>query len=172
MRVIDAAIRYRVEFEKAQRGGTGSGGYVVARAQMFMAIDEYSNHELAEPSKTRTNLISPETAHEAEGWAKKFALTDAGEVFRQIYYAWRRWSRHPIEPVDNEGLTSDEIEADLERTHQSISARVNALKNAGWLVDSGQRRATRSGRQAIVWTPSQQAIQWVAEHGLPIPVSP
>lgn len=171
MRVIDAAVRYRVEFERAQRMSSGNGAYIAARAQMFMAIDEYSKHELAEPSATRTNLLSPETAHEAEGFAKRFALTDAGEVFRQIYYAWRRGVRR--DPTwDDNGLTTDEVEAALERTHQSISARVNALKNAGWIIATEEKRKTRSGGQAQVYTPTQAAIAFVNAHGLPIPVSP
>ena len=44
----------------------------------------------------------------------------------------------------------------MERTHQSISARVNEFKDTGWIIDSGTRRKTRSGRAAIVWTPDDR----------------
>ena len=55
------------------------------------------------------------------------------------------------------GLTVDALEQTLNRSHQSVSARVNELRNKGWLVDSGRKRTTRSGRKAIVWSPSEQA---------------
>lgn len=47
--------------------------------------------------------------------------------------------------------TCDEVEQILEGTHQSISAAINALMNAGFILASGERRLTRSRRQAIVW---------------------
>jgi hypothetical protein len=110
---------------------------------------------------------------------KQFALTDAGAVFAKIYFAWRR-SRRLQErmnvyrgtnyPVENDGLTTEEVEEALERKHQSISPRVNELRDTGWLVDSGERRKTSSGRNAIVWTPTQAALEAVDEHGLPIVV--
>lgn len=59
------------------------------------------------------------------------------------------------------GLTCDQVEIALHGSHQSMSARVNELRDKGWIVDSGTKRKTRSGRLAIVWTPSQAA----KEHG-------
>lgn len=53
--------------------------------------------------------------------------------------------------------TSDEIEAALGIPHQSASARINDLLNGGWILDTGQRRRTRSGSLAIAWTASDQA---------------
>lgn len=55
------------------------------------------------------------------------------------------------------GLTCDEIEKMMDGKHQTISARVNELRDKGWIKDSGQRRPTRSGRNAIVWIPSYEA---------------
>lgn len=55
------------------------------------------------------------------------------------------------------GTTCDELEISLGMIHQSCSARVNELMNSGWIFDSGFRRKTRNGRNAIVWLP--------AEHG-------
>lgn len=49
------------------------------------------------------------------------------------------------------GATCDEVEVALELRHQTASARINELAEAGRVYDSGQRRKTRSGRQAIVW---------------------
>lgn len=47
-------------------------------------------------------------------------------------------------------LTCDEVIA-LGFSHQSASATINALMRDGYLVDSGERRLTQSGRKAIVW---------------------
>lgn len=52
------------------------------------------------------------------------------------------------------GLTVDQLEQLLNRSHQSVSARVNELRDKGWVRDSGFRRPTRSGRKAIVWIPT------------------
>lgn len=49
------------------------------------------------------------------------------------------------------GATCDEIERDTGLSHQTASARVRELAQAGTIRDSGQRRLTRSGRKAIVW---------------------
>lgn len=49
------------------------------------------------------------------------------------------------------GATSDEIEHVFDMLHQTISPRVYELAKAGFIVDSGKRRSTRSYRRAIVW---------------------
>lgn len=53
-----------------------------------------------------------------------------------------------------DGFTDDEMEQIMGRTHQSVSATRNTLMRKGYLVDSGVRRRTRSGNDAIVyvWT--------------------
>lgn len=50
-----------------------------------------------------------------------------------------------------EGVTDDEIEQRLGFLHQSASAARNSLMNDGWLYDTGIRRRTRSGEEAIAW---------------------
>ena len=49
------------------------------------------------------------------------------------------------------GATDDEVETALGLAHQTASARRNGLVADGWLLDSGRRRPTRSGADAIVW---------------------
>lgn len=49
------------------------------------------------------------------------------------------------------GLTCSEVETKLKMSHQTASARVNALRDKKEIVDSGQTRKTTSGRSAIVW---------------------
>lgn len=52
---------------------------------------------------------------------------------------------------DAGGLTCDECEERLALKHQTCSARVYELKGSGRIRDSGMRRKTRSGRNAVVW---------------------
>lgn len=49
------------------------------------------------------------------------------------------------------GATCDEIERRLGMRHQTCSARVHALDRGAAIVDSGERRKTRSGRRAAVY---------------------
>lgn len=49
------------------------------------------------------------------------------------------------------GATDDELEVALGLPHQTASARRNGLRDDGWLTDSGRKRPTRSGVDAIVW---------------------
>lgn len=50
-----------------------------------------------------------------------------------------------------EGLTCQEVESNLGMLHQTASARIYDLHQAGAIVDSGKRRETKSKRWAIVW---------------------
>lgn len=58
------------------------------------------------------------------------------------------------------GATCDEIEQIFKFTHQGASARVRELNQTNKIIDSGDRRRTRSGRKAIVWiaAPKQMAL--------------
>ena len=50
-----------------------------------------------------------------------------------------------------DGLTCDDLESLLDLKHQTCSARVYDLHTTGRIVDSGRKRATRSGTAATVW---------------------
>ena len=50
-----------------------------------------------------------------------------------------------------DGATCDELEVTMNGRHQSISATLTYAKKNRLIVDSGERRPTRSGRAAIVW---------------------
>jgi len=49
------------------------------------------------------------------------------------------------------GFTADEAEINLEMKHQTCSARIRELVQLGFIVDSGRRRDTSSGRPARVY---------------------
>ena len=55
------------------------------------------------------------------------------------------------EIVKRGGATCEEIVIGESMRTQTVSARINDLHRAGWVVDSGERRKTTSGRNAIVW---------------------
>lgn len=50
------------------------------------------------------------------------------------------------------GATCDECEVALRLAHQTASARIKGLRDASLLRNSGNRRPTRTGSQAVVWT--------------------
>ena len=49
------------------------------------------------------------------------------------------------------GRTADELAERLHMDRYSIQPRTSELKRKGLIRDSGQRRANRSGKLAIVW---------------------
>lgn len=48
------------------------------------------------------------------------------------------------------GMTCDQVEATLQMLHQTISARINELVKRGYLIETGNKRLTRSGFPARV----------------------
>ena len=57
-----------------------------------------------------------------------------------------------------QGITDDAIERRLRIAHSTASSARNWLVNAGWLHDSGFRRKTAAGRNAIVWALTPAAL--------------
>ena len=75
--------------------------------------------------------------------AARKALGRTGSQRRAIY--------EEIRSRGSDGLTCDEICCILQMLVQSATPAINTLARDGWLKDSGMRRETRSGREAIVW---------------------
>ena len=57
------------------------------------------------------------------------------------------------------GMTCQEVEQGLCMRHQTASARIWELRKRGAIKDSGKRRKTSSGRNAIVWVISSTVIE-------------
>jgi predicted transcriptional regulator len=115
---------------------------------LCLAVDRYMNLSLQEAATAAVSRRHPETSHHAAA-----SLTNVGAIARKVF--------DEIALVFEEsgtGLTSDQVEQILGGRHQTISARVNELRERGWITDSGLRRPTRSGRKAIVWKPTQKAM--------------
>ena len=56
-----------------------------------------------------------------------------------------------LESLVDENYTCDELEVLLEAKHQSMSAQIRKGVLDGDIEDTGEKRPTRSNRQAIVW---------------------
>lgn len=61
-----------------------------------------------------------------------------------------RWKVYSLIEASPDGLTCDEVEIAIRRTHQTVSARITELKAEGRLIVVG-RRPTRSGSTAGVY---------------------
>lgn len=64
------------------------------------------------------------------------------------------------------GMTCAELEARLRRSHQTVSPAVNFLEERGWIRDSEKRKKTPLGQPAIVWEPTEAAIEHIRAAGL------
>lgn len=73
-----------------------------------------------------------------------------------------------VDAIRKRPSTDDELEVELGRMHQSVSATTNRLRADGWLEavtvgDVPLLRKTRSGNDAQVWTLTEAANQRVRE---------
>lgn len=81
------------------------------------------------------------------------SIAPVSSAIRVRIYEW-------IRARGRRGATCDEVEEALGLRHQTASARVRELVRSGALVDSGQRRRTRSGRTArVVVTPLSGSLR-------------
>ena len=79
------------------------------------------------------------------------ATTLAATQRAQLRAGTQRQRVYDLVKTSADGMTDDELELVTGKAHQSVSATRNSLMNDGWLVDSGRRRRTRYGNDAIVW---------------------
>lgn len=77
--------------------------------------------------------------------AARAAAPKASEKAGQVYELLRRREHM------HRGLTADEIEVAARMHSNTVTARVRGLVLEGWVYDSGQKRPTRTGRNAVVW---------------------
>ena len=142
VRVIDAARYYR--------HGASSEAY---RA-LVLAVDELDQINLNAPTKARAVRKAPETSHEAAAYWDGRAGKPAYRILMSLRAAHLRGMV---------GLTCDQLEQDLHLPHTTCSARVNQLRDEGWIVDSGERRPTRSNQPAIVWKATMSGLYELVE---------
>lgn len=139
--VINAAHEYVADPQ-------GPGTY----RQLIAAVEEHERLGLEMPGTAIIANDATTTSSEAP------KLSDLGKMARECL--------DEIMTVHNNGgigLTCDQLEQVMRREHQSVSARVNELRDKGWLMDSQVKRKTRRNRPAIVWMPTYRARVQAAE---------
>lgn len=61
------------------------------------------------------------------------------------------------------GRTDEELMRQLQMMLNTVRPRRNELLGAGWVADSGKRRRTATGSEAVVWVLTEQGLaQWRA----------
>jgi len=108
---------------------------------------------LGDPSAA-VALHAPSTSHQAAARAALKAGRNKHRLFWMIFDS-------------EDGLTDYEMERILARTshggrHQSVSAARNSLMKDGYVEDSGRRRPTDTGNDAIVWVLTSWAADRIA----------
>jgi hypothetical protein len=99
-----------------------------------------------------TSRAHPDTSHAAAASLPGYGTT----LYTVLQAVWA---------AGEHGRTDDELEAETNMSHQTVSAARNRLCAHGWLIhvsdDRGQRvtRPTRSGRAATVWRLTAAAAQ-------------
>ena len=149
MELIDAALgRYAV---LADQRSTASQ-HQAASQRLHNACVAYERMGLDATSQPAFSHNSTDTSAEAGASMNTHVGRLARQCFDEIGAVYRN---------GGVGLTVDQLEQVMHGKHQTISARVNELRNKGWLADAGIKRPTRSGRPAIVWTPTVQALYFL-----------
>ena len=117
--------------------------------RLVEAVRKYRDFEMESVGRTVVPFPASDTSAEA-----------AASVERKVGpLAQRCWDLIRLSyESGKEGLTCDDLEVWLQGRHQTVSPRVNELRDKGWIVDSGKRRRTRSGRLAIVWRPTSMSL--------------
>ena len=85
------------------------------------------------------------------GWSNPTTSKDAAKSMEPKAAALRLRMLAEIQVRGTFGGTCDELEQAMSLSHQTASARLRELALAGKIVDSGDKRKTRSGRAAIAW---------------------
>lgn len=150
--VIDAAeqvIGFWDNMHLVQRDGfNGYPQYMALRD----AVEALRALGMELPGEARSSTRHPVTSDQAAAWMHGARATSAAaRIVRHLY----------VFPVS--GRTVDELIDMLAMPHQTCSPRVNELRNDGWIVDSGRKRETRSGQEAIVWVLSVRAREYLRE---------
>lgn len=98
---------------------------------------------LPKPPINRPHAPWRRDAKDTSRKAGQDALGRSGTQRRRIY--------DQVFLAGSQGMTADEIGDKLGLPPQSVSARINGLHSDGHLADSGLRRKTKWGHDAIVW---------------------
>jgi len=108
-----------------------------------------------QPDRFQPSLFDPDHGHarypDAPGHNFRDTSIAAAEHMKPKAAAIRLRVLAEIQIRGSTGATCDELEQAFGMSHQTVSARLRELNLSGHVLDSEQRRKTRSGRNAIVW---------------------
>ena len=111
------------------------------------AVDEHSDQlelPLSDPSKDDIGKFQrPGDAAVTQRLAAVEAFTLTGKARRRVLHVIAR---------STSGLTDEQIQMALEMNPSTQRPRRVELVEGGWIEDSGEKRRTRSGRRAVIWT--------------------
>ncbi len=114
----------------------------------------------AAPAATRASVSNQKTYHKykpesllppAHHSAPKGTSEVAAEMIEPLSRSRRELVFNVIKDAGSNGKTDQEGATAIKFSAQSYTPRRNELVKLGFVVDSGHRRHTRSGRQAAVW---------------------
>lgn len=98
-----------------------------------------------------TNQLSLDDAHAYLPKQPRDTQTEAAELVLPKTGTQRRMVYEFIQSKGNYGATDEEIKAQLDINPNSEIPRRLELEEQGFIGDSGERRLTQSGSEAIVW---------------------
>lgn len=121
-----------------------------AKARLTNAVAAVLALQLETPGKVKAPWPKPKTSQEAAAYMAQYVEKPLGQIWLLLSRAHR---------LGSVGLTCEQVEIRTGIKHASASARINQLRDTGWIRDSGQRRNNTSGRTAIVWTPTEFGLE-------------
>jgi hypothetical protein len=144
--VIDAAVKLVISTRLAEaRGVSWKPSIEVALGSLVVELAAIG---LEAPDETPEGRRA--TSKEAAAFMAGHATTLARKCFDAVYGAYIGGAI---------GLTADQVQQRLSASHQATSPRMTELVAKGYIMASGRRRPTRSGRDAIIWTPTTLALE-------------
>lgn len=133
-------------------------GYVTVSEQHSMLMEVVAAFDAWDALRKQFDGDRPAVARDTSIAAAKTNPSSAGSLRRRVVEAiLARWKLYQA------GMTTDQLEVQFKRSHQSVSSAVSDMESKGWIKDSGERRETRSRCKAIVYVPTDLALTWAAE---------
>jgi len=90
------------------------------------------------------DLFPPYQKHSETGFAAALEIKAPSGTLRRLVYGF-------IHQSDSHGATDEEIQTGLRMNPSTQRPRRVELVERGLVIDSGKKRLTNSGRQAVVW---------------------
>lgn len=128
--------------------------WLQASSTLRQKVDALLALQLETPGKVKAPWPKPETSQEAAAYMAQYVEKPLGQIWLVIARAYR---------LGSVGLTCEQVEYMTGIRHTTASARVNQLRDTGWIRASGVRRRNVSGRSADVYTPTAFGLESAAK---------